>query len=372
MFYIPTVQDLYSRIYNSFAAYASLDASLPLNNIQPTAKVFAGHSSEIFGRMDYIGQQAFVLLADELYLPFHAQQYGIPRKPAIPAVGNVAVVSEDDIAIPPETLFTRSDGAQYAATSLVSLASAGTAYVPVVALTTGAAANAVAGTPLTMDDSATGDGVDTATASVSADGIFNGADVEDLEDWRERILFRLRYPPHGGAPADYVMWGSAIPGVTRVFVWRRPTGPGTVRVFPVFDDYFAAQGGVASDPYITAVDSAIQEQAPATALVDVRAPAALTINVTATGLAPYTNPVKEAVMAELRDTFRRVGRVAGSDLVIQGMPFLASPQVFSRSWIWQAIANASGEQRHVLTQPPSDVTIPAGSIPVLGNVSLSA
>src|ERR1700688_4725932 len=109
-FAIPSVSDLFTRIVNAFKAYASLDASLPLNNIYPTAKVIAGHSSEIFGRMDYIGRMAFVLYADEIYLPYHARQYNIPQLPATTANGNVDVISVadtglGDIQIPLGTLF---------------------------------------------------------------------------------------------------------------------------------------------------------------------------------------------------------------------------------------------------------------------------
>jgi len=372
MFYIPTLAELYARIKGAFLAEADLDGSLPLNNIYPTAKVVAGHSQEIFGRMDYIGQQAFVLLADELYLPLHASQYNIPRKPATLATGNVAVVSTDAILIPTGTLFTRADGVQYASSADVSLVAAGTASVPVVAQATGSSANSGAGTVLTIGSGPTGPGASTATAGVDANGIINGADIEDLEAWRGRILFRLRYPPHGGAPSDYVIWGTAVAGVTRVFVERLYHGPGTVRVFPVFDDYFASAGGVATTPYIEAVASAIDAEAPATAFVTVSAPTPQPIDIVVTGLAPFTTDVQQAVVNELFDMFRRLGAVSGSDIAVPGMPFLASPQVFSRSWIWQAIANASGEQRHVLVSPASDVTIAPAAIPVLGNVSLSA
>ncbi|VTZ52473.1 putative bacteriophage protein [Methylocella tundrae] len=370
MFALPALGDLYQRTIGAFRAYANLDASLPLNNVQPTAKVIAGRDFEIFGRMDYVGQQAFVLYADEIWLPKHASQYNMPRKPAALATGRIGVVSPADILVPAGTLFTRADGVQYAAAADFSLAAAGTLLVSVVAQATGALGNADAGTILTIGSGPTGNGASAATASVAAGGVIGGLDIEDLEAWRDRILFRLRYPPHGGAASDYVMWGRAVAGVTRVFVERLYRGPGTVRVFPIFDDLFAGTGGVATDPYIEAVIAAIAAQEPATAFVTVSAPTSQPIDIVATGVAPYTTSVKQAIVDELLDMMRRLGAVAGSDTATPSMPFLASPQVFSRSWIWQAIANASGEQRHVLALPSADIPIAPGAIPVLGSVDL--
>jgi uncharacterized phage protein gp47/JayE len=51
------------------------------------------------------------------------------------------------------------------------------------------------------------------------------------------------------------------------------------------------------------------------------------------------------------------------------MPYLASPFSFSRSWIWQAVANASGEQRHKITAPADDVALAPGDMAVLGTVT---
>ena len=53
------------------------------------------------------------------------------------------------------------------------------------------------------------------------------------------------------------------------------------------------------------------------------------------------------------------------------MPFLATAQTFSRSWISQGTANAAGEDRHVLNLPAGDVNVLAGRLPVVGVVSFS-
>lgn len=371
-FSIPTLPQSYARVMGAFRAYADLDASLPANNVRPLAKVIAGRDHEILGHLDYVIKQIFVRTSDEESLGRHGDQYGVPRTPATLASGHVDVTSGGDLVVPAGTLLTRADGVQYETTAAGSLAAAGVLTLPVEALAAGAAANADAATPLTLGSGVTGLGAPSATAAVSSDGVFGGLEVEEIEDWRSRILFRLRDPPHGGAPSDYVMWARVVPGVTRVYVERRYLGPGTVRVFPLFDDLFAAAGGIATPAYVDAVMAVIESVAPATAFVAVSAPTAQPINITATGVAPYTGAVLEAIRAELRDMMRRLGAVSGSDTPRASMPFLATPQTFSRSWIWQAIANATGEERHALVSPAADVVIGAGCVPTLGTVSLSA
>lgn len=44
----------------------------------------------------------------------------------------------------------------------------------------------------------------------------------------------------------------------------------------------------------------------------------------------------------------------------------------SRSWITEAISQASGEKRHVLSLPLDDVTLTNGEFPVLGSVTYGA
>jgi hypothetical protein len=70
-------------------------------------------------------------------------------------------------------------------------------------------------------------------------------------------------------------------------------------------------------------------------------------DVVISGLSPNRTDVREAVLAELRATFVRLSRVAGIDAQFASMPYLAYPTSFSRSWIWQAVANATGEERHI-------------------------
>jgi uncharacterized phage protein gp47/JayE len=243
----------------------------------------------------------------------------------------------------------------------------------VVAATDGAAGNTADGTTLAIISGVTTTSTTAPTCAVDGNGIALGADVEDIESYRARILFRKRNPPHGGSAADYVFWAGQVSG--RVVFLDRPTvyverlwqGPGTVRVFPLMYDLYSDGIPLAGD--VVRVQDHIETVRPAGAKVTVAAPVAVPVNITISGLEPNTTDVQDAVTAELRDTFIRLSRVAGIDSNFGSMPYLAYPTSFSLSWIWQAVANATGEQRHKIISPAADIALFPGQMATLGTVS---
>jgi len=366
MFRIPTLGELVDQVRSAFRSeLPGSDAWLEPNNITVTSKVLAGEMSQIHGRLDYISRQKFALTADSENLDRHAQEIGLARLPAATADGVVVFATTAATSVAVGAIVQRADGVTYRITRAGTIGGTGTLPLPAEAVTAGRSGNAVANLPLTLVSGVTG----TATAAVGAAGFTGGADVEDDEALRARVLFRKRNPPHGGSAADYVLWASAVAGVSRVFVERLWNGPGTVRVFPLAEDVNSS--GIPSALLVAEVAAALEGLRPAGASVTVQAPTAYPIAVEISGLLPSTVAVREAVLAELRDAVRRESRVAGSDQPVSSLPFLATPAVFSRSWLWQAVANAAGESRHVLTAPAADITIPAGSIATLGTVSFT-
>lgn len=364
MFQIPTLPALVERSRRAFRSFLpGSDAWLWPNNLNPTAKVIGGMTHEAFGFIDYIGKQKFALTADSENLDLHGEELGLARRPAAPARGKIVITSTAAASVIVGALFRRGDGIEFRSLVNASRATAGTLTIDAIATTDGKATNTIAGTPLEIVSGVTGD----ALAEVGADGIAGGDEIEDDETFRARILFRKRNPPHGGSAADYVLWASEVSGVSRVFVERLWNGCGTVRVFPLMDDLYA--NGIAPAPEIARVSDYIETVRPAGAYVTVAAPSPVTVNVEIGNLSPDTTAVREAIAEGLRDAFRRLSRVAGTDTEHGGMPYLAVPHSFSRSWIWQAIANATGEERHTVVAPAADVALTAGQIPVLGTIT---
>ena len=371
MFAIPTLAESVARARRAFRSYLpGSDAWIWPNNVGPSAKVIGGSEHLVMGFADYVQQQKFALTADSENLDLHGEEIGLARRPASPAGGNIVIAVNDALAVANGAVLTRSDGAQYVASVGTSISSAGTLTLSVVAIANGSDGNAIADTPLDLTSGFSGPGLADATANVDGSGIAGGLDVEDDETFRARILFRKRNPPAGGAPADYATWASSVIGVTRVFVERRFNGPGTVRVFPLMDDLYA--NGIPQPADIARVAAYIDTVAPAGALVTVAAAQALPVPIAVGGLQPFTTDVQQAIRAELAAVFLANSRVAGIDTPIAPMPFIASPTSFSRSWVWQAIANSAGETRARVDTPTADVALAPAQIATLGAVTFSA
>ena len=67
-----------------------------------------------------------------------------------------------------------------------------------------------------------------ASANVTAGALTGGADAEDDDSLRARLLARIKEPPQGGSKADYVTWALEVPGVTRAWCYPEEMGDGTV------------------------------------------------------------------------------------------------------------------------------------------------
>jgi len=375
MFALPTLADLLNRTRQSFRAnLKGSDAWVWPNNVYASAKVIAGAIFEVFGFAAYIQKQMFAFSAPDVEsLTNHGAEYGIPRNPAAPASGNVVFTVTDNVTVNTNAVLQRTDGVQFIVTAGGTLATSGSLTVPVIAAADGAAGNTDANAPLAILSGVTSTSTTAPTAAVDGNGLTLGADLEDIESWRARILFRKRNPPHGGAPADYVFWAGQVSGVSfyldrpTVYVERLWQGPGTVRVFPLMYGLYA--NGIPQAADVQRVQDYIETVKPAGAQVTVAAPIAVPVNVTISGLQPNTVDVQEAVRAELADAFQRLSRPAGADAQFGSMPYLASPFSFSLSWIWQAVANATGEQRHSITSPVTDVALSAGQMATLGTIT---
>lgn len=348
------MKDMVQRARNAFRAeMPGTDAWLWPNNVYVTAKVIGGMVWAVMGRLKWMDRQRFAMTASGYELERHGLEYGIGRKPASFAQGNIVVTAESwPLTIPANTVFVRDNGVQYRTTLERSVDKYTLAVmIPVIAVTAGRAGNATFGTPLSTVFA----GI--ASSAVDDIGIGQGADLETDDLLRTRILNRKRYPPHGGAAYDYVAWLLALPGITRVFPVGNAYGRGTVGVWFMMDDTYPA--GIPGPADVVAAQAALNAERPVTATVIVQAPIADCIDVVVKGLRPDTQAVRESVGAELQALFRNM-----TEPGVPGRPF-----ALRRSWIWQAIGNAAGESSHEVLAPASDLEFGAGIVPCLRSVS---
>lgn len=361
----PTLAALVTQAVRAFAAHMpGADAALRRNNIYPVAKVLAGVGHGIYGYADNIARGRFVLTCDGDLLDRHGAQMkpAVPRRLASPATGTLIVTAPVTAQIFEGSLFTRSDGAVFTA-DIGALLIAGVATpVAVTAAEAGSSGNTA---PAALFSTVAG------TAGIIAeagpDGLSGGADIEDHETYRHRLLFAKAFPEHAGALPDYVRYVSEIPGVTRVFLAPSINGRATIGVYPLFDE--ARSNGLPTDGDLARIVSHLDEKKPGGVLASVERAGEQVIDVSVAGLEPDTPDVRLAVTEELRAMIARKGRVAGTSATHPSMPFLATPLALPRSWFWEAVSGASGEENHVIAAPAAEVVIAPGKVPVLGAVS---
>lgn len=156
-----------------------------------------------------------------------AQTEGVIRKQAEYAVGPVALTGS--VPVPVGAMLSHKDGREYTVTSSGAPANGKVAAV-VQAIDAGAAGNMAAGETLTLVTPEAG-----LQAQVVTGDISGGADIEPIAELLERLLFRKRNPPMGGAVHDFVAWMREMPGVTRAWGYDAWQGGSTIGIAWVYD-----------------------------------------------------------------------------------------------------------------------------------------
>ena len=311
------------------------------------ADIESGAVHGLYGYLDWLARQLMMDTAEAEQLERWAGIWGITRSPATAAAGDVVFTGTNGATIPAGTAVQASDGTQYT-TDAVGTIDAGTATVAMTASETGVEGNQDAGTELTLVSPVTG--IDS-TATVDAGGLTGGADLETDSRLRERLLLRVRRPPHGGAKADYKQWAlEAHPDVTRAFVYPHELGIGTVTVRIMTDDLVDP---IPTQAVIDAVQAYIDERRPVTAEVHVVAPVAVALDFTIS-ITPDTAEVRDRIEEALKDHLRLKAEPGGTLYLSQ---------------LNGAIFVAAGESPHDLQAPIADQVYNTGEIAVMGAIT---
>lgn len=344
----PTLPELINRIRNGIFSRLSFD-QLRRSDAEVYGKELAGASHELHGHLQFIAQNVIYDTATDEYLERWASLYlEVPRIPAAAAHGNVTFTGASGTVIPAGTELINLAGVEYSTDVDVTLAS-GTGTVAVTAIEGSAASNALAGDVLSLLLPVTGVN---STATVAVGGLVSGADIEDIEKLRGRLLSRLRQKPHGGASFDYETWALEVPGVTRAWVSLQELGAGTVSVRFVRDNDVSI---IPDAGEVTDVFNYIYARKPVTAELFVLAPVAVPLNFNI-AVNPNSAAVKAAVQAELQDLIQREAKPGGTILL---------------SHIREAISIAAGEDNYVMSSPNADVTNTTGNISIFGIITWS-
>jgi uncharacterized phage protein gp47/JayE len=299
----------------------------------------------LHGYIEWASAQILPDTAEDEVLARHAAIWGLTRIAATAAIGAVTFTGTAGAIVPAGAELRRGDDARFLLAADVTIGGGGTGTGNVTARVAGAAGNSHAGVALQLVAPVAGV---QPSAVVATGGLTAGADAESDAGLRARLLQRIQTPPAGGAKDDYVTWALAVAGVEKVWVYPSGLGPGTVGVA-----FVTIGGAIPAAPLIAAVQAALDARRPVTAAVTAFAPATQAVALTI-DLAVDTSSIRAAVLAELTDFFVREAEPGG---------------VIRVSRMSAAISGALGEVAHLLITPTADITLPAGTIAVLGTVT---
>jgi len=349
----PTLKELSERIFSDINAQVpNQDARLRNTVLNIIADALIGAAYELHGRLDIVADQTNILYCTGDNLDIYGSIWGISRKPPSRSTGTLTATGTNGSVIPVDTILN-ANGSKVTVIEEATIAS-GTAQLKVESINVGAGENKQLGTIFTLQSAIAG--VNPSATVVSLTG---GSDVETDENYRIRILDRLAQAPHGGCALDYKHWAIETPGVTRAWVAKGGRGVNSVDVRFTRDNDPSCPGGIPLPSHVETVQAYINDESrkPITADVLVLAPISVPVDITVDVLSPYNSKVTVNIQNELADLFN-TRSFPGSTL--------------HRSWIWDAVANATGTNHFVLTSPVTDLTFLTGQMPTLGTVTLNA
>lgn len=346
------------------------DALLRYSNLNVLANVQAGMAHLQMGYLDYISLQCTPATATDEFLEAWGALKNISREPIAQATGTITFAGTKGANIPIGTEIKRGDGMSFVVTvgatvtnSRVTVSAKAVADPEGIV---GSNTNCVANLQFTLLNAIPG----ISSSSQSASAFAGGADIEKDADLRTRILLAYQKTPQGGSAGDYELWAQQVQGVTRAWAYGSYYGAGTVVVFVMLDNAEAASNGfpVGTNGTATlekrdenaagdqlAVANFIYPLQPVTALVYVCAPEQYQVDFSITGVSA---------------TYRDATTKAIEDLLKTDSNSYPGGYVIAQK-VWAAISSITANSDFLLTSPAADIALPAGSLPVLGEITWS-
>jgi len=258
----PTFELLRTRIGSDLA-------QVPAVLRGPLSSMWSKTAQGIHGHLDWIDRQASPLTCSIDRLYDWAGLYSVPRLAATAATGNVQATGTAGASVLADAVL-RANGLDYTIPQATELG-IGDTPVAIRCTSTGAAGNLAAGQTLTLVDPLPGV---SSTFTVAAGGIAGGAEDEDVEAWRVRVVdewqTRTTEGARGGRPDDYKFWAkSAHPSVSGALVQVGVLGAGTVVIRPYCNDL---PSRMPTQQILDAVAAYFAQTVPATADWSLTAP----------------------------------------------------------------------------------------------------
>ncbi|GAB6139931.1 baseplate J/gp47 family protein [Methylosoma difficile] len=209
-------------------------ALIPAVLAEPLAAMWSRACHSQHGYLDWIAAQCSPLTCDLEHLYDWALLYKTDRLTAVAAQGTVLATGSAGYTVLSGSLLRAANGFDYQVLSAVTLGTSATA-ITVRCTTTGKSTNVLAGQSLTLIDPLIGVNNQ---MTVGVLGLTGGADDEDVDAWRLRVVDEWQtavvYGGRSGKVADYKAWAKAAhPSITGALVQPHALGVGTVLVRPI-------------------------------------------------------------------------------------------------------------------------------------------
>ena len=362
------------------AELKNVGALLRFGNLKVLADMDAGMAHLHYAYLDYIALQTNPFTAtDEWVAGWMALKQTYRKAATASQSSSVEATGTSGARLPAGTVLNRSDGYQYVtdAELIIGAGKKGTTTITAILpdLTDdstggGSNGNADAGTILTLDANVSG--VDNSLTLV--DPATGGADIEGVEDFRQRGLLAYQNPPQGGSDADYKKWALAVSGVTRAWIKRRGMGVGSVVIYIMCDGNDTTNNGFptgtdgvssledwgvikATGDQGRVADYIYPLQAD-TAIIYVCSPIKKIVDLTISGIPDASSETIQAITDAINLLFFDNGNPDGS-----GKIYLSD--------VNGVLSQVEGSTGYVLESPTQNIVLDTGELPLLGEVNFT-
>lgn len=364
-FKVPTLTELNNQVQQDIinAGVPGIETVLKNSVIGTIGTVQAGLSWSHYSFLGNIARQSVPWTATDEYLAGWGNLKNVYRKAPTRATGLVEfTVVDDSVIVPKGTQIRRNDGWSYVTTedSIRNQAH-------IQSVENGIDGNSDQNAVLTLGQALAGVNVNVKVLSP----ITGGADLEDDDDYRSRVIQAFRTSGSLGREQEYIMWAESVHQVSRAWVGRNSFGSGTVVIWIMCDDANTSNNGFpigdngTSDKekrYKTAtgdqlaVANYIWDKQPVTSLVIVCSPIPQPVDFVISDLdSNNTLDNQNAIRAALKDLFRREA-APGKNM---------HPSAWDR-----AIASITTLTQYTISSPVTTIIAESdGNLPILGKVT---
>ena len=238
----PTINQIYERIRADMESRVTADIPIPrVSMLGVLAIAFSGAAHLFYGFLEWVSKQVFVDTATIEGLERWGNILGLPRKAPDFSTGTLAFTGTPGKTVLTGTVTTNGDGYEYETTEDFIIGTTATAAA--TSLLAGATYNT---TETDFVLSSPDPDIDT---TVTAAGFDDGADIETLLAWCQRLLQRFRNPPSSGTVADYERWALEIAGVDKAKCYPAEewAGAGTVGIAVAEADWSPVPGATKTE-----------------------------------------------------------------------------------------------------------------------------